>query len=198
MTEERLNDRLPSVTVYCGASAGDSPKYVEAARELGEVLAEEGIHLVYGGGNRGMMGTVSNTVLENGGTVTGVIPDFMIELEWANTNLTDLRVVKSMPERKDLLLNLAEGIITAPGGIGTMEEFFEVLSWSQLRIHYKPLGILNVDGYYDPLIELIESLIEHGFVDPKTRELIIVEEDPRALVEKMSVWEHHGDPKEIV
>ncbi len=194
----KLKDKLPAITVYCGASEGSKSEYIAVATELGEILAEEGIRLVYGGGDKGMMGAVSNTVHSNGGKVTGVIPDFMIELEWANTDLEDLRIVYSMPERKHMLLELGDGLITAPGGIGTMEEFFEALSWSQLRIHMKPIGILNTDGYYDPLLELLDKLIENEFVDPRTSELIVVDDDPRRLLEKMAEWEHHGAQKEIV
>lgn len=193
----KLKDKLPALTVYCGASSGLKPIYLETAEALGKLFAEEGIHLVYGGGDKGLMGKVSSTVIENGGTATGIIPDFMIELEWVNKDLDDLKVVKTMSERKNLLLNLAEGIVMLPGGIGTMEEFFEALSWSQLLIHEKPIGILNIDGYYDNLLELIHGLQKEGFVDTKTSDLYVVDSDPRKLLEKMAEWNHHDTIKEL-
>ena len=193
----KLKDKLPALTVYCGASSGLKPIYLETAEALGKLLAEEEVHLVYGGGDRGLMGKVSSTVIENGGTATGIIPDFMIELEWVNKNLDDLRVVKTMSERKNLLLNLADGIVMLPGGIGTMEEFFEALSWSQLLLHERPIGILNIDGYYDNLLELIHGLQKEGFVDTKTSDLYVVDSDPRKLLEKMAEWQHHDTIKKL-
>ena len=195
--ELELRDKFSSITVYCGASHGTKAEYMDIAKTTGEILAQKGIRLIYGAGERGLMGQVSNSVLDNGGEVTGIIPDFMIELEWSNKRVNDIRIVKTMSERKQLLLELGDAIMVLPGGIGTMEEFFEALSWSQLLIHEKPIGLLNVEGYYDPLLDLIDKLIEDGFVGKRTLDLLIVDTDPEALLEKMLNWNHHDEIKEI-
>lgn len=194
----KIKDKLPSVTVYCGASKGNKDIYLTAAKQMGICLAKEGIHLVYGGGDKGMMGMVSSALIENGGSCTGVIPDFMLNLEWANRDIQDLRIVKSMSERKEMLMNLAAGLIVLPGGIGTMEEFFDALSWSQLLLHHKPIGILNVAGYYDPLLSLIDNLIKEGFVDENSAKLFVVASEPHELLLKMAKWEHHNKQKEVL
>lgn len=160
------------------------PAYAEAAEELARNLVARGFGLVYGGGKVGLMNVVADTVLELGGHVTGVIPSALVSKEVAHTGLSDLRVVNSMHERKALMAELSQGFIALPGGIGTLEEFFEVLSWAQLGIHNKPCGLLNAAGYYDGLIRFLDSAVAQDFVKPKHRALLIVEGEPAALLDR--------------
>jgi uncharacterized protein (TIGR00730 family) len=173
---------LQSVCVFCGSSQGLDPAYTEAARSLGRTLAEANIRLVFGGGHVGLMGVVSNAALEAGGEVIGVIPRSLVERELAHAGLTDLRIVGSMHERKAMMSNLSEGFITLPGGTGTLEEFFEVLTWAQLGEHEKPCGLLNVAGYYDPLLAVFDHMIDKGFLSESNRALVLVESEPERLL----------------
>lgn len=159
--------------------------YADAARKLGCALAERGHELVYGGGNVGLMGVIADAVLELDGHVTGVIPDTLVSKEVAHKGLSDLRIVRSMHERKALMAELSDGFIAMPGGIGTMEEFFEVLSWAQLGIHNKPCGLLNVAGYYQPLLQFLDHAVDHGFLKAKHRSLLIVESEPHRLLGRL-------------
>ena len=172
------------ICVFTGSRHGSSPEYAAAAEQLGRELVARGYGLVYGGGNVGLMNVVANTVLELGGSVTGVIPSALVSKEVAHRGLTELRVVGSMHERKALMAKLADGFAALPGGIGTMEEFFEVLSWAQLGLHEKPCGLLNIAGYYDPLVSFLDSAVEKDFLKPKHRALMLVEEDPAALLDR--------------
>jgi uncharacterized protein (TIGR00730 family) len=162
---------IQSVCVFCGASPGLNPAYRFAASELGKFFGNNGIQLVYGGGGTGLMGIVADSVLETGGEVTGVIPDYLQGRELGHQKLTRLEVVSSMHERKRRMFDLADGIVVLPGGVGTLEEALEVITWKQLGMHNKPIVILNVENYWQKLDELIAATIENGFAAPPTREL---------------------------
>lgn len=176
---------VESVCVFCGSSEGNSPTYARAAKTLGETIAHRGLRLVYGGGKVGLMGTVADAALERGGEVVGVIPEALFEKEIGHTGLTDLKVVGSMHERKQLMADLADGFVAMPGGYGTFEEFMEVLSWAQLSIHEKPCALLSVEGFFDPLLELFDAAVEKGFVYPDHRSLVLSEETPKSLLNAM-------------
>lgn len=195
--EERFVQTLPAITVYCGSSPGQKPIYAEMAAELAHLLTTQGIRLVYGGGSRGLMGVLADTMLREGGSVTGVIPDFMRDLEWAHPGIQDMRIVRTMSERKAQMLELGSGMITLPGGIGTLEEFSEVVSWSQLHIHEKPVGILNVDGYYDSFLRFLTHMLQQGFCPPATADLMLVDSDPQRLLRRMAEFRHHRLPKTL-
>jgi uncharacterized protein (TIGR00730 family) len=177
---------MKSICVFCGSSPGFQPEYTASARKLGALLAARGLTLVYGGGNVGMMGQIANAVLENGGAVTGVIPQAIADMEVAHTGLNDLRIVDSMHTRKALMAELSDGFIALPGGLGTLEEFVEVLTWAQLGFHEKPCGLLNTHGYYDRLLTFIDHVADQQFIQPAHRDLILVDEEPAALLEKFS------------
>lgn len=172
--------------VFTGSRFGVRAEYADAARVLGRALVERGYGLVYGGGKVGLMTVIADTVLELGGFVTGVIPSALVSREVAHRGLTELRIVESMHERKALMGELSDGFIAMPGGIGTMEEFFEVLSWAQLGIHNKPCALLNVAGYYDRLIQFVDHALDHDFVKPKHRALLVVESDPAKLLDRFA------------
>ena len=160
------------------------PAYADAAKQLARCLVERGFGLVYGGGNVGLMNVIADAALELGGHVTGVIPDSLVSKEVAHRGLSDLRVVQSMHERKALMAELSNGFIAMPGGIGTMEELFEVLSWAQLGLHEKPCGLLNVAGYYNPLVEFLDRAVTQDFLKPKHRALLLVESEPAILLDR--------------
>lgn len=170
--------------VFTGSRHGARAEYCGAAKVLGRALVARGYGLVYGGGNVGLMAEIADAVLELAGHVTGVIPNSLVSKEVAHRGLTDLRVVQSMHERKALMAELSDGFIAMPGGIGTMEEFFEVLSWAQLGLHDKPCGLLNVAGYYDPLIQFLDRAVADDFLKPKHRALLIVENEPAKLLDR--------------
>ena len=176
---------MKSIAVYCGASSGLDPKYADAARALARVLVEHNIGLVYGGGNVGLMGTIADEVLRLGGEATGVIPRALLEREVGHTGLTRMFVVKDMHERKAMMADLSDGFIAMPGGMGTLEELFEMLTWSQLGIHAKPVGVLNVDGFYDGLVGFLGHLRVEGFVRAEHAGLMMVEATPEALVRRL-------------
>ena len=180
-----MSDVHLRICVFSGSKSGANFGYADAARRLGSELVKRGHDLVYGGGNVGLMGVIADAVLELHGHVTGVIPDALVSKEVAHEGLSDLRIVRSMHERKALMAELSDGFIAMPGGIGTMEEFFEVLSWAQLGIHNKPCGLLNVSGYYQPLIQFLDHAVQHGFLKPKHRSLLIVEEEPHKMLERL-------------
>jgi uncharacterized protein (TIGR00730 family) len=183
---------LQSVCVFCGSSTGSNTAYTEAARSLGTTLAEANIRLVFGGGHVGLMGEISNAAIAAGGDVIGVIPKFLVERELAHEGLTDLRIVGSMHERKAMMSDLSEGFIALPGGTGTLEEFFEVLTWAQLGEHEKPCGLLNVAKYFDPLLAAFEHMVEEGFLSKSNRALVLVESEPKNLLRR---FEHYEPPK---
>lgn len=173
------------VCVFCGSSRGNVDAYLTAARATGLALVERGIELVYGGGSVGLMGIISNTVMAAGGRVTGIIPERLWSREIGNTEVTDLRVVGSMHERKALMAEMSDGFIALPGGFGTFEEFCEAITWTQLGLHDKPCGLLNVQGYYDSLLGLFERAERDGFIGGGQREIVMWDTDPDALLERM-------------
>ncbi len=179
---------MKRICVFCGSNSGTRFAYIEAARTLGRILVRNGIGLVYGGGCVGLMGEIADTVMSEGGEVTGVIPQTLVAREVAHRGITELTIVKSMHERKARMADLADGFIALPGGYGTFEEFFEVITWAQLGLHRKPCGILNVEGYYDPLLALIERGVAEQFVHPANRDLILQSTDPEALLKLMQSY----------
>jgi uncharacterized protein (TIGR00730 family) len=173
------------ICVFCGSSDGASTSYADMAKKLGQTLARRKLGLVYGGGNVGLMGRLADAALAAGGEVIGVIPDLLKKKELAHAGLTNLYVVDSMHERKAHMAKLSDGFIALPGGIGTLEEFFEIWTWAQLGIHMHPFGILNVEGYYDALIKFMDHTVAQGFMKEKYRAMVFVETDPDALLDKM-------------
>lgn len=174
---------ITRICVFCGSRPGGRSEYVAAARELGCLLAERGIGLVYGGASVGMMGAVADAVLNGGGEVIGVIPEALVRRELAHNHLTDLRIVSSMHERKAVMAELSQAFIALPGGFGTFEELFETITWSQLGIHRKAIGVLNVGGFYDGLLALVDHAIAEGFIPAQHRELLLEAPDPLALLD---------------
>ena len=188
---------MRSICVFCGSSSGNDLAYEDAARSLGETLAESGITLVYGGGHVGLMGVVANAALASGGEAVGVIPHSLVEREIAHNGLTDLHVVGSMHERKAMMSELSEGFIALPGGTGTMEEFFEVLTWAQLGEHGKPCGLLNVAEYYDPLLAVFDHMVANGFLSEANRSIVIVETEPITMLGRFEKYRPPQLPKWI-
>jgi uncharacterized protein (TIGR00730 family) len=176
---------MKRIAVYCGSNPGKNPAYVEAAEKLGAQLAREKIELIYGGDRVGLMGALADAALKNGGHVIGVIPEKLVIKEVIHEGLPDRRIVKTMHERKALMAELADGFIALPGGYGTFEEFFEVLAWSQLGWHQKPFGLLDVAGFYRALLEFLDHAAHEGFIRPKHRELVIVEEDAEKMLRRL-------------
>ena len=177
-----------ALAVFCGSRTGRRPEYAAAARALGALLANRGIELVYGGGSVGMMGILARATLEAGGVVTGVIPDSLVQREVGQAGLTRLHVVDSMHERKALMADLSDGFIALPGGYGTLEEYFEVLTWAQLRFHAKPIGLLDVAGFFQPMIALFDHMVAEGFVSDPHRALALAAADPVALLDRMAQY----------
>lgn len=173
-----------NICVFTGSRRGGSREYAQAAAECAGELVKRGFGVVYGGGNVGLMNVLANTALEAGGYVIGVIPDGLVSKEVAHTGLSELRVVPSMHDRKALMADLAAGFVGLPGGIGTMEEFFEVLSWAQLGLHNKPCGLLNIGGYYDSLINFLDHAVTQDFVKPKHRGLLMIENQVTQLLDR--------------
>lgn len=176
---------MKSIAVYCGASDGARPLYAEAARALARALVEHNIALVYGGGKVGLMGVIADEVLRLGGEATGVIPRALVEREVGHAGLTRLFVVKDMHERKAMMAELSDGFIAMAGGMGTLEELFEMLTWAQLGIHAKPIGLLNTDGFYDGLMGFVRHQQEEGFVRPAHAALMNMDADAQALVKRL-------------
>jgi uncharacterized protein (TIGR00730 family) len=162
--------------------------YAEASRALGKTMRQRNLGLVYGGGNVGLMGIIADAIMESGGEVIGVIPDALVERELAHRGVTELFVVRSMHERKAKMAELSDAFIAMPGGFGTLEEFCEIITWAQLGLHRKPCGILNVEGYYDPLLSLFDQAVSEGFVHSKNRQIIIQETDPERLLDKFAAF----------
>jgi uncharacterized protein (TIGR00730 family) len=173
---------IQSLCVYCGASSGNSASYVDAARLMGKALVEHHIALVYGGGKIGLMGAVADEVVRLGGSATGVIPQALLGKEVGHPGLTKLHVVKDMHERKAMMAELSDGFIAMPGGMGTMEELFEMLTWSQLGFHDKPIGLLNVLGFYDGLISFVDHMVTQGFLRPHHRQLLMQDTGAASLI----------------
>jgi len=183
------------VCVFCGIRSGSSPSYEAAAQRMGEVLAREGIRVVYGGGKLGMMGTLANTVLSHGGSVVGVIPEFLKTKEVVHEGLSELHVVPSLHERKNLMYDLADAFIVLPGGLGTLDELTEVLTWGQLGLHRKSCGILNTGNYFHHFLAFFSHLAEQEMMPQKHLELLVVESTPEKLLEKLRNHVPPVDPK---
>jgi uncharacterized protein (TIGR00730 family) len=176
---------IKRLCVFCGSSTGDRPGYVAAARELGTTLARQGIGLVYGGASVGLMGAVADATLAAGGEVIGVIPEALVRKEVAHGGPVDLRIVGSMHERKAMMAELSCGFVALPGGIGTLEELFEIWTWAQLGHHRKPCALLNVGGFYDPLIAFLDGIVERRFLKAEHRGMLIVVDAPDALLARL-------------
>ncbi len=173
------------ICVYCGSSPGRSPEYIDCATALAKELVKRDIGLVYGGASVGIMGEIANTVLDGGGEVIGVIPQSLVDKEVSHSGLTELKVVNTMHERKAIMAEISDGFIALPGGLGTIEELFEVLTWSQLGFHKKPCALLNTKQYYDSLSLFLDHAVEEEFIKPIHREMLLVEDDPAKLLDAM-------------
>lgn len=182
---------MKAIAVYCGSASPANPVYIEAARHVGRSLAERGIITVYGGGRLGLMGAVADSALEAGGKVIGVIPEALVGSEVAHNGCTELHVVRNMHERKAMFTDLSDGFINLPGGVGTMDELWEAVSWAQLGYHNKPVGILNIAGYYDHLIAFNRHMADVGFVRDAHRSILVVAEQLDALLDKMDNYVPH-------
>ncbi len=180
---------MKKICVYCGSNPGRRPEYVAAARFLAEELLSREIGLVYGGAHVGIMGEIADTVLKGGGEVIGIMPRALVDKEVYHTGLTELVIVDSMHERKAMMADLSQGFIALPGGLGTIEELFEVLTWAQLGFHKKPCGLLNASGYYDHLSAFLDHTVAEGFVKQAHRSMLIVEKDPVALLDRFADYE---------
>ena len=180
---------MTRICVFCGSSPGARPAYVDAARLLAAELVQRKLGLVYGGGSVGLMGVVADSVLQAGGEVIGVIPAPLASRELAHKGVTELRVVASMHERKAMMAELADGFIALPGGLGTLEETLEILTWAQLGIHPKPVAVLNVDGYYDGLLRLLTHAVREGFLRPEYFALLLFGDTPAEVLEKFAAWQ---------
>jgi uncharacterized protein (TIGR00730 family) len=187
--EVKVRQPIGRLCVFCGSRPGARPEYVEQARRLGALLASKEIGLVYGGASVGLMGAVADSVLDGGGEVIGVIPEALAQKELAHSRVHNLRVVGSMHERKALMAELSDGFIALPGGFGTFEETFEMITWSQLGLHRKPFGLLNVAGFYDGILTLVEHAVEEGFIPAGDRRLILSAGDPAELLDLVTGYE---------
>lgn len=179
---------MKSITVFCGSSFGTEEIYREQAYLVGKTFAKENIRLIYGGANVGLMGAVADGVIENEGKAIGVLPHFLQSKEIAHTNLTELILVETMHERKTKMNELSDGVIVLPGGYGTLEEFFEMITWAQLGLHKKPIAILNINGFYDDLIKLVQTMVDKGFLKQINQEMLLVSDAIDELLEKMRTY----------
>lgn len=186
---------MKSIAVYCGANKGNMPHFENAARQLGKILADKGISVVYGGGSIGLMGILADAVLEHGGKIRGIITHQLNNLELGHGGVEEMHIVETMSERRVLLLQDTDGVITMPGGYGSMDELFEALTLAQLHQYQKPIGLLNVEGYYDPLIAMLDNMVKFGFLREQNRELCIIENTPETLLDKMGSYVYNAMPK---
>ncbi|HZU27958.1 MAG TPA: TIGR00730 family Rossman fold protein [Bryobacteraceae bacterium] len=184
-----MRDTLRTVCVFCGSSAGRRTAYADAARRVGQLTAERGLTVVYGGGKVGLMGVLADACLGAGGRVIGVMPQMLVDKEIAHRGITELRVVRSMHERKALMADLADAFLALPGGFGTFEEFFEILTWTQLGLQRKACGLLNVDGYYDPLLRLADQALAEGFLRAPHREMLLCDTDAARMLDRLSEYQ---------
>ena len=182
---------MKRLAVYCGSATPADPVYMDSARHVGRSLATRGIGVVYGGGKLGLMGAVADAALDAGGEVIGVIPELLVNAEVAHRGCTELHVVKTMHERKQAFTDLSDGFLTLPGGTGTMDELWEAMSWSQLGYHQLPVGLLNVGGFYDPLIEFVARMGEVGFIRAQHQGILIVESALDTLLDRMAAYQPH-------
>ena len=179
---------MKRICVFCGSSEGSRPEYRDAAEEMAAELVRRKIGLVYGGGNVGLMGMIADAVLKAGGEALGVIPEHLLEREVGHKGLTKLHVVHSMHERKALMADLSDAFVALPGGFGTLEEFCEVMTWTQLGLHAKPCGILNVMGFYSPLLRMFDHAVEERFLKPENRALVLARDQPPELLQALEEW----------
>ena len=179
---------IRSVCVFCGSRPGDDPEFTRAATELGSAIARRGLTLVYGGARVGLMGTLANAALAAGGRVVGVIPKGLVSKEIAHDGLTELFLTESMHERKNRMITLSDAFVSMPGGFGTYDELFEILTLAQIGFHEKPNGLLDTAGFYEPLVSLLRHTIAHGFAAPQHEGLIVVEREPEALLDALAAW----------
>lgn len=180
---------LKKLCVYCGSSVGKRPEYLQGAKQLAKILVSGGIELVYGGATIGVMGIIADAVLDYGGKVTGIIPEDLMGKEVAHQGITELMIVPSMHERKAVMADISDGFIALPGGIGTLEELFEIFTWAQLGFHRKPVGLFNINGYFDHLITFLDMAVEEQFMNMIHRSMLIVEHDPGLLIQKLKSYE---------
>ena len=188
-----LNTQMKAISVFCGSNFNGNPVLLKAVHHLADVMVEKKISLVFGGGRVGVMGLIADAVLQRGGIAIGVIPKFLMDKEVGHTGLTELIITENMHQRKQKMADLSDGVITLPGGFGTMEEFFEVLTWLQLGIHGNPIGLLNIDGFYDPLLMQIDLMVENKYLKPLNRDLVIAENEPKILIERMEKFDSKPD-----
>lgn len=184
-----MSRELKRVAVFCGSNHGNDPAFTDVAVALGMLLAERGIGLVYGGGDVGLMGEVADAVLAGGGEVTGVLPGLLWDKEVGHQGLTELLIVDTMHERKMAMADRADAFIALPGGVGTFEELFEAITWTQLGIHEKPVGLLDVSGFYRPLLAFLDQTVAAGFLRPGHRDMIVDATDPAEILEALAAWE---------
>ena len=182
---------MKNLAIYCGSASPADPVYLDTARLVGQRLAEQGIGVVYGGGRLGLMGAVADAALEAGGKVIGVIPEALVGTEVAHRGCTELHVVPGMHERKRMFTDLSDGFLTLPGGVGTMDELWEAISWAQLGYHSKPVGLLNVAGFYDGLLDFNAHMISVGFIRPQHKDILIADGDLDKLLARMAAYEPH-------
>jgi uncharacterized protein (TIGR00730 family) len=189
---------MERLCVFCGSNVGNRPVYADGAHRLGEAMAARGLGLVYGGGHIGLMGVIADAVLRCGGQVVGVIPKSMVDKELAHAGLTKLHVVDTMHQRKALMANLADGFAALPGALGTGDELFEILTWAQLKLHSKPVGLLNLAGYFDPLLAWLDRTVAEGFMRPAHRGLLIEEVDPERLLDLLQSFRPGSGPEKWI
>ena len=176
---------MKTICVFCGSAPGNSPTYLEAARDAGKVLAEANFQIVYGGAKSGLMGALATSALENNGRVIGILPSFLRDREVAHPNLTDLEIVPTMHKRKERMNELSDGFLVLPGGIGTLDELFEIFTWQNLGIHQKPIGILNIDNYYNSLLEFLQNTVDRGFFSKVKFDRLLIHNNLKTLLEYM-------------
>lgn len=179
---------MKTICVFCGSSSGKNTHYTAAAKHLGKLFAERNLTLVYGGGNVGLMGEIANSVLAHGGKVIGVIPQFLVEKELVHEKLSEVRIVESMHERKAMMAGLADGFIALPGGFGTLEETVEVLTWIQLDLHAKPIGLLNVEKYFNFLYEFFKHMVAEEFLHPEYKDMILIKDNPTEMLDSLMTY----------
>jgi uncharacterized protein (TIGR00730 family) len=180
---------MKSICIFCGSSTGKNSSYTSAAVECGKLLAQRELTLVYGGGNIGLMGEIAHSVISRGGKAIGVIPQFLVDKELVYHDLTEVRIVESMHERKATMAELADAFIAMPGGFGTLEETVEVLTWAQLGLHRKPIGLMNIDGYYDYLNHFFDHMVSEGFLMRECKDMLLIMEGPAAMLESLTTFE---------
>jgi len=190
-------NKIERICIFCGSSLGRRAEYRFAAEAVGRFLAQRGITVVFGGGKVGLMGAVADAALAAGGNVIGVIPEVLFDKEIGHTGLTQMHVVRNLHERKAMMADLSDGFIALPGGYGTLEEFCEVITWSQLSLHQKPCGFLNVEGYWNPMVEMFDQAVREQFLKPPNRGIVLVDDDIEVLLAKMTAWRPSGEAKWI-